>query len=157
MQNDYSQQMPSTSKEITHRRDIVVDNHQSNRDNRNGISTSNHNPKYEDHRKIDSQLPSDLQYNVTGAMDRCSISRARSNDHLLETNTAKGSPYARKDLPLKQKSKSFENLGNDVNEDEVRASKNWGGGEITSKQEINFFFCLRSTRLIPNPVVQLVD
>lgn len=68
-----------------------------------------------DRRPPSSQLPNDTKY-LTNAMERCSISRARSNDHLLETTNGK-SPYARKDLPLKQKSKSFENLGND--EDEV--------------------------------------
>ena len=73
--------------------------------------------EYEGHHKNGSQLPSDTKYGLASAMDRCSISRARSNDHLLEANCSK-SPYARKDLPLKQKSKSFENLGNE-NDEEV--------------------------------------
>lgn len=76
-----------------------------------------------------SQLPSDTKYDVTSAMERCSISRALSNDHLLETTNGK-SPYARKDLPLQQKSKSVENIGNG-NEDEV--------GTNTSKL---YFSCL---------------
>jgi len=64
------------------------------------------------------QLSADTKYgSVTNGIDRCSISRTRSNDQLLET-TYDQSPYARKDLPLKQKSKSFESLGND-NEEEV--------------------------------------
>lgn len=66
-----------------------------------------------------SQLPADTKYgNLTNAIERCSISRARSNDQLLETTDGR-SPYARKDLPLKQKSKSFESLENNQNEDEV--------------------------------------
>lgn len=120
--DNYPAQIPSTSKETPYRKDTMHDN-RTGVDIRNGIS--NHNAKYEEreHRKNDSQLPSDIKYNVANAMERCSISRARSNDHLLETNTGKASPYARKDLPLKQKSKSFENLGNDVNEDEVSVLK----------------------------------
>lgn len=70
-----------------------------------------------------SHLPADTKYgNVRNAMERCSISRTRSNDQLLETTNDR-SPYARKDLPLKQKSKSFESLGND-NEDEVSLTTN---------------------------------
>lgn len=82
--------------------------------------------EYEAHNKHGgaSQLPNDTKYGLANAMDRCSISRARSNDHLLDTPCSK-SPYARKDLPLKQKSKSFENLGNENNEQVGEILLNW--------------------------------
>ncbi|XP_065211101.1 uncharacterized protein LOC135839136 isoform X2 [Planococcus citri] len=132
--DNYPAQIPSTSKENLHYTKDTMHDNRTGVDIRNGVS-GNHNAKYEEreYRKNDSQLPSDIKYNVANAnaMERRSISRARSNDHLLEANIGKTSPYARKDLPLKQKSKSFENLGNDVNEDEVDKIDSKSSGPIS--------------------------
>lgn len=113
---NYVSQTPSTSRDIPQRRDAPPDSHNLNQ---NDIANHNVQPEKRDEHNQRSQLPNDLKYNVTNVMERCSISRARSNDHLLETSNAKGLSQARKEVPMKQKSKSFESLGNDVNEDEV--------------------------------------